>query len=294
LRQKEALRQQVQEALATVQAEEGPSRVNLTDADAVLLKGRGGFVCGYNAQVMVGEVSRAPAEGTGRLITAAEVTTAPTDEEQLLPMLHAAEANVGQRVATSLADAGFHAATNLAACAAQGYHVLVAEPREPRPTDPFHKDRFVYEAEPEGYRCPLGQVLTNRGVKHRSNRPDVTIYRAIGTVCRSCPFFGTCTRDARGRSLEIGPDDAALRAQRVERATPAARALYRRRKQLPEPVFGIIKEQQAGRRFLLRGLPQVQAEWSLLATAFNVGTLARIWQRATAERRAQIRSALAA
>ena len=44
-----------------------------------------------------------------------------------------------------------------------------------------------------------------------------------------------------------------------------------------EPVFGIIKEQQGGRRFLLRGLTNVAAEWTVLATAFNLRTLWRVW-----------------
>ena len=63
-----------------------------------------------------------------------------------------------------------------------------------------------------------------------------------------------------------------------EAATEPAQAAYSRRKQLPEPVFGILKEQQAARHFLLRGLENVRSEWSLLATAFNLRTLARIWQ----------------
>ena len=54
---------------------------------------------------------------------------------------------------------------------------------------------------------------------------------------------------------------------------------YRRRKELPEPVFGILKEQQGARRFLLRGLTNVKAEWALLATAFNLRTLWRVWSQ---------------
>ena len=57
--------------------------------------------------------------------------------------------------------------------------------------------------------------------------------------------------------------------------TAEARDALRRRKQLIEPVFGIIKEQQAGRRFLLRGLAAVRSEWTLLAVAFNLRTLAK-------------------
>ena len=50
------------------------------------------------------------------------------------------------------------------------------------------------------------------------------------------------------------------------------------RKQLVEPVFGIIKEQQAARRFLLRGLVNITAEWTGLATPFNLRTLWRVWR----------------
>ena len=61
-------------------------------------------------------------------------------------------------------------------------------------------------------------------------------------------------------------------------STDEAKAVYKRRKQLVEPVFGILKEQQGARRFLLRGLANVKAEWVMLTTAFNLRTLWRIWR----------------
>ena len=59
--------------------------------------------------------------------------------------------------------------------------------------------------------------------------------------------------------------------------TEEAKRVYKLRKQLVEPVFGIIKEQQGARRFLLRGLANVSAEWTALATAFNLRTLWKVW-----------------
>ena len=61
-------------------------------------------------------------------------------------------------------------------------------------------------------------------------------------------------------------------------STDEARNVYKLRKQLVEPVFGIVKEQQGARSFLLRGLPNVAAEWTALATAFNLRTLWRAWR----------------
>ena len=59
--------------------------------------------------------------------------------------------------------------------------------------------------------------------------------------------------------------------------TEGARRLYAWRKGLIEPVFGILKEQMGARRFLLRGLANVRVEFNLLATAFNLRTLWRVW-----------------
>ncbi len=60
--------------------------------------------------------------------------------------------------------------------------------------------------------------------------------------------------------------------------TERAQGLYTRRKELIEPIFGILKEQLGARRFLLRGLANVRAEFRLLATAFNLRTLWRVWK----------------
>jgi hypothetical protein len=46
--------------------------------------------------------------------------------------------------------------------------------------------------------------------------------------------------------------------------------IYKKRKQTVEPVFGIIKEILGFRRFSLRGETQVDAEWSLVCSAYNI------------------------
>ena len=45
---------------------------------------------------------------------------------------------------------------------------------------------------------------------------------------------------------------------------------YRLRKQLPEPVFGQIKQARGFRQFLMRGVEKVRAEWALVCTAHNL------------------------
>ena len=131
---------------------------------------------------------------------------------------------------------------------------------------------------------PQGQRLPFSGIRRKNGQSlgPFRVYRASRTVCRICPAYGVCTKDRHaGRILWIGPADALLRQHREWMTTEMAKTLYSRRKGLIEPVFGILKEQLGGRRFLLRGLARVQAEFSLLATAFN---LRMLWRAAKARR----------
>lgn len=275
LRRQEKLRDKIRQALHDVEAEEG--RTNLTDSDAVLLKGRNGFVAGYNAQTMVSPLKAGASEDKRFLITAAEVSQEPDDHAELLRMLEVSEENLGQRPETTLADAGYHSGQNLSVCDERGQTVVMPEAQARALTSPFHKDAFIYDSDSDTYTCPLGQSLRYTDSKRDHRGRPVRRYRADAAICRACPAFGSCTKDSRhGRALEVGPDEAALRRHRGLMASAEARSLYKRRRELNEPAFGIIKEQQAGRRFLLRGLANVGAEWSLLAIAFNLRVLARI------------------
>ncbi len=73
-------------------------------------------------------------------------------------------------------------------------------------------------------------------------------------------------------------DDAALTPkQRMARTlrTKRGRETYSKRKWMVEPVFGQIKACRGFRQFLLRGLQQMQGEWSLLCLTHNLLKLFR-------------------
>lgn len=63
-------------------------------------------------------------------------------------------------------------------------------------------------------------------------------------------------------------------AQRLR--SPEGAAHYRRRKVIPEPVFGWIKQVLGFRSFSLRGLTAVSAEWHMVCTAMNLKRLHRL------------------
>ncbi len=283
LASRKALRERVRQAMEELPGRHRPSRtrrpnrINLTDRDARLLKTRQGILPAYNGQAMVSPLA-GDREMTGMLVTAVNLVDTTHEHGQLTPMMVQAEETTGIRATTTLADSGYFAGSNLEECARRGQQVVVPEKRERLLDDPYHKDRFVHDEATDTYVCPQGQTLHFLRMQF-VNRVWNRVYRTLGAVCRQCPAFGVCTTEARvGRTMAIGPHDAALRCHRAWMSTDAAKEAYRRRKQLVEPVFGIIKEQMGVRRFLLRGLVNVAAEWTALATAFNLRTLWRVWQ----------------
>lgn len=66
---------------------------------------------------------------------------------------------------------------------------------------------------------------------------------------------------------------AGLKRMRQRLRSPSGRKLYEARKGLIEPVFGTLKEHRGLRRFYRRGMAGVNAEFLLMALAFNLTRL---------------------
>ena len=273
LAEAQRLLEQVRAAMQDL-AEERKKHINLTDGDTGLMKGGQGMVVGFNAQAMVSPVKIG--KDGGLMITAAEVSTCAGDPGNLIPMLEQAESNTGSRADVSLADASYHSGPNLEACAERKQVIVMPEMQQRALESPYHKDYFKHDKEADTYTCPEGQALHFQGMK-KTKGTLVRLYRASASICLKCPAFGTCTKNAHGRAIEIRPHDALLHQHRAWMATDQAKEAYRRRKELPEPVFGILKEQMGMRHFLLRGLSNVKAEWLTAVTAFNLRSLCRCW-----------------
>lgn len=80
-------------------------------------------------------------------------------------------------------------------------------------------------------------------------------------------------RGESDESIRRCPGPATRRMQR-RRKTKISQELYRRRKVIAEPPFGWIKSILGFRGFSLRGLTNVQGEWSLVCLALNMKRLA--------------------
>jgi len=98
------------------------SRANTSDPDSALVRAGDGFVQGYNGQIIA---------TAGQIVIAAELSTDSPDGRLLAPMAEAAErelaaANVEEKPAVLLADAGYWNVPQIEQIEATGTEVLVA------------------------------------------------------------------------------------------------------------------------------------------------------------------------
>lgn len=113
------------------------------------------------------------------------------------------------------------------------------------------------------------QVTADAGYFSEAN---LTAPQCIGIECYVPPDRQSHRgAPAAGRSRQ-GPFSEAMRSKLQ---TAVGRAVYARRKTIPEPVFGQIKQARGLRRFWLRGIQKVRAEWALICLTHNLLKLFR-------------------
>src|SRR5467141_1953925 len=102
-------------------------------------------------------------------------------------------------------------------------------------------------------------------VKNNKDKQQIDPMIALG---RQSHHPSLAERFAKAPPAPENPTPLAAMSHRLQ--TPEGKKLYALRKQIPEPVFGIIKSVMGFRQFHLRGLDQVQGEWSLVTMAWNM------------------------
>ena len=81
--------------------------------------------------------------------------------------------------------------------------------------------------------------------------------------------------EATAVSPSPAPKPTRVEAMRAKIKAGGHDSPYRLRKQLPEPVFGQIKQARGFRQFLLRGIERVRGEWAIICTVHNLLKLAQ-------------------
>lgn len=260
-----------------------PARVNVTDPDSKLMKIQNGFCQGYNAQAVASE---------DQIVVAAELTDSPVDVQQLQPMVDAARANLEAAgmvgpMGALVADAGYYSTAN---ATVPGVRVLIAtRKRRDLPT-------AAVEAPPadrieQAERAEAELIARRRTVLDRVAAGEINLSQAARELglswsqtqhwWRQYQAHGVdgLTRKHRANGEGWHPrhqhkSDIKARMD-AQLASPEGRALYRRRAQIVEPVFGQIKDPRGIRRFQRRGLAACASEWKLITATHN---LLKMWR----------------
>ena len=262
LRQKiEALRTRHDEyaALLAQLDTSGDTQISLSDPDSRSMKVGGRIDVCYNVQTAV--------DDKHKLIVAHDVTNAATDRDQLSPMAKAANAVLEATNLQAIADMGYYNGPEVAACLDAGI-----TPAVPRPITSanakhglFTKDDFTYDSAQDAYQCPAGERLTYRFSTIEQGR-GMRYYST--SACGRCALKAQCTRNKQSRRITRWEHEAILDV--MEQRLKDQPALRTRRKAIVEHPFGSMKRWMDQGYFLMRGLVNVRAEFSLTVLAYNL------------------------
>ena len=140
------------------------------------------------------------------------------------------------------------------------------------------KDAFVYDADEDCYRCPMGEALTYRGCtqeKRASGKSRKRYrYQADASRCDGCPLAEICLgKPGKGRQVRHEEHEQARVAHAQKMASEQAKATYQKRQHPGERCFAMIKWFFGVDQFSTRGLERVTDQYNWCSSAFNLHRL---------------------
>jgi transposase len=268
------LKEFVEDALKELKENE-TSHLSLTDKDARMMKCREGIEFAYNAQVVV--------DDKAGIIVAADVVQAESDNFELVDMLEQVEKNVGRVSEETVADGGYFSGKELKRADDNSYEVLVnigdmkdLKVDESKEGSEFHRMKFEYDEERDVCICPRGGVLKFIAERERKGgKYKVRVYRCA--EYEGCPDRWKCSSSKHGRTIGISPYHNNIKRQLEKQKDPEKQELMEKRKFIVEPTFGGIKHCWGFRRWTVRGLVNVRAQWYLICTTVNLRKMYKKW-----------------
>ena len=93
------------------------------------------------------------------------------------------------------------------------------------------------------------------------------------SICKTCPYLNQCVSEGNrnshsGRYIDRYLNDHAVELNKVN--VNNNRALYKKRQAIVEHPFGTIKRQWGYTYTLLKTIPKVQTEFSIIALCYNL------------------------
>jgi len=173
-------------------------------------------------------------------------------------------------------DKGYHDGETIDECSRHGLTTLIAIPATARsgdiPTAEYYNDKFTYDKKTDSYQCPTEQTLTTNGniynIRGSKGHPMVKQYKT--GACKACANRSKCTSSARGQGRliqrSVYQESVDINNQRVRQE----KEKYRRRQEMSEHPFGVVKRQWGYDHVLVKGISKVDAEANLIFLCYNL------------------------
>jgi len=247
------------------------NRVNLTDPDTRLMKHRlHGSHPSYNAQLSV--------DGN-RFIMGADVVNKENDYHQLKDMVKRTIFNLGneRRIKKCVADKGYYETNEMKEVIKMNIEPVVKKERQGKRNNKyFGREDFVYDKERDVVVCPSKKELTFNGIKIDKGK-EYRRYRCSEPVCQSCILKHKCIRGKKKKSAKVYTilnDNEYLEKYKTIMNNEENKEIYKKRREIIEPVIGTVKRDLNFTRFSLRGLEKVGGEFAgLISTVYNIRKL---------------------
>jgi transposase len=251
---------------------DGKKQISFADKEARIMGKKGHYEYAYNGQISVDEKAQ--------IIVGQHLSQNANDKQEVGPALEQIQETMGELPEKMSQDNGYLSGANLEKLAKTGVDAYVATGREDkrdvRPLEECKREikkfDFEYDDERNCFTCPGGHSLELK----RETEDGKRVYQAQKEACDQCSYRERCCKSQKGEPRTINTDDKEpLRQQMNEKMEQqSSKEVYKKRKQIVEPVFGQIKN-SGFRGFLLRGYRKVCGEFSLICAVHNFKKIAR-------------------
>jgi transposase len=248
-------------------------QISFADKEARIMGKKGQqYDYAYNGQISV--------DDKAQIIVGEHLSQNANDKKEVAPALGQIKETMGELPDKMSLDNGYMSGANLKGLDKAEVDAYVAIGREDkkdlRPLEDcsreIKKPDFQYDNERDCFTCPGGHTLELKSAGKDGKR----VYQADREACEKCAYRQRCCKSEKGEARTINTDDKEPLRQKMNEKMEQenSKEVYKKRKQIVEPVFGQIKN-SGFRGFLLRGCKKASGEFSLACAVHNFKKIVR-------------------
>ena len=264
----------------------GRNSFSKTDTDATFMRMKedhmlnGQLKPGYNVQIGV----------EAEYIVGMDIFSERNDVNTLVPFMNKVQSELGGTFENVVADVGYESEENYEYLeSSKSISYIKPQNYEKMKQRKFKKsigraENMIYDESMDEYTCKNGRKLRACATQMRKSivgySSDVTVYECED--CRDCQYRLDCTKakPENNKRIYISKKFQAYRKESLMNIQTKEGIMLRMNRSIQvEGASGIIKQDHAFRRFLMRGKNKVKVEFLLLSLAFNVNKLHKKRQR---------------